>query len=88
MALALLTLWSMLALRDSLPPRWNLSMQRALLDYGIRGQFDTLFQKLLLRIDYFFVSALVGTTALGYYAMASAAAELLLILPNAISLPL
>lgn len=87
-ALLLLALWTTLPLKDLFPPQWDRDTHRALLGYGVRGHFDTLFQKLLLRIDYFFVSGLVGATALGYYAMATAAAELLLILPNAVTFPL
>ncbi len=87
-ALILLAVWTTLPLKDMFPPQWNRQTHQALLGYGVRGHFDTLFQKLLLRIDYFFVSGLVGATALGYYAMATAAAELLLVLPNAVTFPL
>lgn len=87
-ALLVLAVWTTLPLRDLLPPQWSRHTHKALLDYGLRGHFDTLFQKLLLRIDYFFVSGLIGATALGYYAMATAAAELLLVLPNAVTFPL
>lgn len=87
-ALLLLALWTTLPLRDMFPPQWDRATHQSLLDYGLRGHFDTLFQKLLLRIDYFFVSGLVGATALGYYAMATAAAELLLALPTAVTFPL
>lgn len=88
-----ITLWlmvlaAMLPLRQFFPPRWSTEVLRRMLNYGARGQFDTLFQKMLLRVDYLFVSALAGASALGYYAMATAAAELLLMLPQALTLPL
>ncbi|WP_028580733.1 oligosaccharide flippase family protein [Desulfogranum japonicum] len=67
---------------------FQLDLQKQLLGYGGRGYFDTLFMKLLLRIDYIFVSALISSEALGYYAMATAAAELLMIVPNSLSVPL
>ena len=43
---------------------------------------------MILRSDYLFIGALLGSTALGHYAMASAAAELLLIVPEAVTTPL
>lgn len=61
---------------------------KQLLRFGIKSHFDTLFQTMLLRIDYLFVGALLGAGPLGYYAMATAAAELLLIVPESIALPL
>ncbi|CBL46092.1 Hapothetical protein [gamma proteobacterium HdN1] len=87
-ALLLLAIWTTIPLKDMFPPQWDQDTHKALLGYGVRGHFDTLFQKLMLRIDYFFVSGMVGATALGYYAMATAAAELLLVLPTAVTFPL
>ncbi len=88
-----ITLWLMvlaalLPLGVFFPPRWSVPALRHMLNYGLRGQFDTLFQRMLLRVDYLFVSAMAGAAALGYYAMATAAAELLLMLPQALTLPL
>ena len=68
--------------------RWDRSGQRELLTYGARSHPDLLFQQLILRSDYLFIGALLGSTALGHYAMASAAAELLLIVPEAVTTPL
>lgn len=85
LGLAVLTLWQ---LKQGFPVQWHRDTQRALVSYGCRGHFDTLFQKLLLRIDFLFVSSFIGTEALGYYAMATAAAELLLTIPNSLSVPL
>ena len=82
---AILSIWQ---LRQGFPLRFTSGTQKSLLSYGTRGHFDTLFQKLLLRIDFIFVSSFLGNEALGYYAMATAAAELLLTLPNSLTVPL
>ncbi|MDF0732948.1 oligosaccharide flippase family protein [Pseudomonas entomophila] len=68
--------------------RWDRSGQRELLAYSAKSHPDLLFQQLILRSDYLFIGALLGSTALGHYAMASAAAELLLIVPEAVTTPL
>lgn len=47
-----------------------------------------LFQQVLLRSDYLLIGAMLDNQALGYYAMASAAAELLSIVPEAVTTPL
>lgn len=82
---AILSIWQ---LKQGFPLRLSSTTQKSLLSYGTRGHFDTLFQKLLLRIDFIFVSSFIGNEALGYYAMATAAAELLLTLPNSLTVPL
>ncbi|QXH33362.1 lipopolysaccharide biosynthesis protein [Pseudomonas muyukensis] len=68
--------------------RWDRGGQRELLAYSAKSHPDLLFQQLILRSDYLFIGALLGSTALGHYAMASAAAELLLIVPEAVTTPL
>lgn len=68
--------------------RWDRSGQRELLNYSAKSHPDLLFQQLILRSDYLFIGAILGSTALGHYAMASAAAELLLIIPEAVTTPL
>ncbi|MEW9678246.1 lipopolysaccharide biosynthesis protein [Pseudomonas sp. TE50-2] len=68
--------------------RWDRGSQRELLSYSAKSHPDLLFQQLILRSDYLFIGALLGSTALGHYAMASAAAELLLIVPEAVTTPL
>jgi len=68
--------------------RWDRRGQRELLSYSAKSHPDLLFQQLILRSDYLFIGALLGSTALGHYAMASAAAELLLIVPEAVTTPL
>lgn len=68
--------------------QWDRNGQRELLTYSSRSHPDLLFQQVILRSDYLFISAMLGSTALGHYAMASAAAELLLIVPEAVTTPL
>jgi len=79
---------SIIFLKQGFPVKFQIDLQKDLLNYGVRGHFDTLFQKLLLRIDFLFVSSFLGAEYLGYYAMATAAAELLLALPNALAIPM
>lgn len=67
---------------------WRPDQQRELLHYGARSHPEVLFQQMLLRADYLLVAALLPPDALGHYAMASAAAELLLIVPEAVTTPL
>ena len=67
---------------------WDRQGQRELLSYSAKSHPDLLFQQLILRSDYLFIGAMLGSTALGHYAMASAAAELLLIVPEAVTTPL
>lgn len=67
---------------------WDHRGQRELLSYSAKSHPDLLFQQVILRSDYLFIGALLGSTALGHYAMASAAAELLLIVPEAVTTPL
>ncbi|MCP3752529.1 oligosaccharide flippase family protein [Pseudomonas sp. SBB6] len=67
---------------------WDRSGQRELLSYSAKSHPDVLFQQVILRSDYLFISAMLGSAALGHYAMASAAAELLLIVPEAVTTPL
>lgn len=68
--------------------KWDRSGQRELLSYSAKSHPDLLFQQLILRSDYLFIGAMLGSSALGHYAMASAAAELLLIVPEAVTTPL
>ncbi|MCO7594000.1 MULTISPECIES: oligosaccharide flippase family protein [Pseudomonas] len=74
--------------QHSIRLRWDFRGQRELLAYSARSHPDVLFQQMILRSDYLFIGALLGSTALGHYAMASAAAELLLIVPEAVTTPL
>ncbi len=87
-SLLCLSLCAVFFLKSGFPVALNTNMQKDLLDFGFRGYLDTLFQKLLLRIDFIFVSAFIGNEALGYYSMATAAAEIILTIPNALIVPL
>lgn len=90
LGLGLVTLLGLLWLRrqHSVKLCWDRSGQRELLTYSARSHPDVLFQQVILRSDYLFISAFLGSAALGHYAMASAAAELLLIIPEAVTTPL
>ncbi|MCU7239655.1 lipopolysaccharide biosynthesis protein [Pseudomonas peradeniyensis] len=83
----LLGLW-WLRRQHPLTLRWDRGGQRELLSYSAKSHPDLLFQQVILRSDYLFIGAMLGSTALGHYAMASAAAELLLIVPEAVTTPL
>jgi O-antigen/teichoic acid export membrane protein len=80
--------WCWLGRFHQLRLRWNTSSHRELLRYSGKSHPDVLFQQVLLRSDYLFIGAFMGSEALGYYAMATAAAELLLIVPEAVTTPL
>lgn len=67
---------------------WPAGEQKAFLGYAARSHPDALFQQLLLRVDYLFVGTLLGSEQLGYYAIATAAVELMLIVPEAVTTPL
>ena len=71
-----------------LRPRWQRDEQGALARYGLRSHPEVLFQQVLLRADYLLIGMLLPAAELGYYAMASAAVELLLIVPEAVTTPL
>nr|WP_272889410.1 oligosaccharide flippase family protein [Stutzerimonas stutzeri] len=80
--------WYWLGRFHGLRLRWDASSHRELLRYSSKSHPDVLFQQVLLRSDYLFIGAFIGSEALGYYAMATAAAELLLIVPEAVTTPL
>ncbi|SFA92497.1 lipopolysaccharide biosynthesis protein [Azotobacter beijerinckii] len=68
--------------------RWDSGSQGELLRFGSRSHPDVLFQQLLMRADYLLIGLLLDSEKLGYYAMATAAAELLSIVPEAVTTPL
>jgi len=55
--------------------------------YGIASYLAQCFQMALLRSDFFFISALLGPTELGYYTVSTKMAEMLLILPESFVVP-
>lgn len=68
--------------------RWDRSLQGELLRFGGKSHLDMLFQQVLMRSDYIIIGLMIGSQAVGFYAMASAAAELLFIVPEAVTTPL
>ena len=86
--LVVLVGWCWLARFHQLKLRWQSKDQGELLRYSAQSHPGVLSQQLMLRSDYLFIGALLDPTALGLYAMASAAAELLLIIPEAVTTPL
>ncbi|WP_312936103.1 oligosaccharide flippase family protein [Pseudomonas sp.] len=68
--------------------RWDRNGQRELLSYSAKSHPDVLFRQAMLRGDYLLISAMLGSAQLGHYAMATAAAELLYIVPEAVTTPL
>jgi len=68
--------------------RWDPDSQGKLLRFGGKSHPDVLFQQVLLRADYLLIGLMLDSQALGYYAMATAAAELLFIVPEAVTTPL
>lgn len=70
------------------PPQFDRSFLYKGLRYGASSHLANVFQIALLRIDFLFVSYMLGPTELGYYAVATAIAELLIVLPESIAIPL
>jgi O-antigen/teichoic acid export membrane protein len=87
-SLVVLVGWFWLKRDQPLTLQWDRASQNELLRYSARSHPDLLFQQVILRSDYLLIGALLGSTAVGHYAMASAAAELLLIVPEAVTTPL
>ncbi|CAI8830952.1 Polysaccharide biosynthesis protein [Pseudomonas chlororaphis] len=86
--LVVLAGWYWLGRYHRLRLRWQPGEQGKLLRYSAQSHPGVLSQQLMLRCDYLFIGALLDPVALGLYAMASAAAELLLIIPEAVTTPL
>lgn len=88
LSLAVVVGLCLLARFHDLHLRWNRESRREMLSIGGKSHPDILFQQLLMRADYLLIGLMLDSTALGYYAMASAAAELLIIVPEAVTTPL
>lgn len=80
--------WAWLTRSGAARPRWQPGSARELLSFSGRSHPDVLFRQLLLRADYLLIASLLGSSAVGQYAMATAAVELLLIVPEAVTTPL
>lgn len=88
LAVVVIAGWSWLKRYHAVRLKWQPQAQRELLLYGAKSHWDVLFQQVLLRADYLLIGFLLPASALGHYAMACAAAELLLIIPEAVTTPL
>jgi O-antigen/teichoic acid export membrane protein len=86
--LVVLVGWCWLARFHSLKLRWQPGEQSKLLRFSAQSHPGVLSQQIMMRSDYLLIGVLLDPTALGLYAMASAAAELLLIIPEAVTTPL
>ncbi|MEB2317221.1 MAG: oligosaccharide flippase family protein [Pseudomonadota bacterium] len=73
---------------QAIAPVWTGVANAGFLRYSAKTHPDVLFQQLLLRIDFLMIAAMLGNESLGYYAIATAAAELLLIVPESVTTPL
>lgn len=74
--------------RHAIGLRWDRHGQRELLGYSAKSHPDVLFRQAMLRGDYLLIGAMLGSASLGHYAMATAAAELMFIVPEAVTTPL
>lgn len=69
------------------PPTFDSSHFIKSIKYGASSYFANIFIKILRRMDYLFIAAMFGAKELGYYAIATAMAEMLLLLPESIAVP-
>jgi O-antigen/teichoic acid export membrane protein len=69
--------------REAGPPSW--SMARTIAGYGARAQVGGVLTLLNLRLDFAILGAIAGPAVLGTYAIASKFAELLKVLPMALT---
>ena len=70
------------------PPILGFDYIKKAFKYGISGHFTNFFQQLLCRIDFIFISNMLGAEALGYYAIATSLSEMILNLPVSVGVPL
>ncbi|HBF42919.1 MAG TPA: hypothetical protein DDW42_04690 [Desulfobacteraceae bacterium] len=68
-------------------PKFSLPYVKRGTLFGLKAYLGDLLNFLLLRIDYFFVSAFLGTRELGYYIISVSIAELIQSMPDAIVIP-
>jgi O-antigen/teichoic acid export membrane protein len=65
-------------------PRWNPSIMRSLLSFGLKGYLGNVFQFFNYRLDAYFVNYFIGTGGVGIYSVSVGLAELLWHFPNAV----
>lgn len=65
-------------------PRWNPSIMRSVLSFGLKGYIGNVFQFFNYRLDAYFVNYFIGTRGVGIYSVSTGLAELLWHFPNAV----
>jgi O-antigen/teichoic acid export membrane protein len=65
-------------------PRWDPSIMRSVLSFGLKGYIGNVFQFFNYRLDAYFVNYFVGTGGVGIYSVSVGLAELLWYFPNAV----
>jgi O-antigen/teichoic acid export membrane protein len=68
-----------------LRPRWNVSVLRSTLAFGLRGYVGNVLQFFNYRLDMLLVNAFLGPAGVGIYSVSVRFAEMLWYLPNAVS---
>jgi O-antigen/teichoic acid export membrane protein len=69
------------------PIQFNQNFLKEGIRYGFTSHLANVFIMVLFRIDFLFITNMLGPTELGYYAVATAIAEIFFILPEAIGIP-
>ncbi len=65
-------------------PRWERSVVRSTLSFGLKGQIGNMLQFFNYRLDMFILNGFLGPANVGIYAVSVKLAELLWYLPNAV----
>jgi O-antigen/teichoic acid export membrane protein len=65
-------------------PRWNPSIMRSVLSFGLKGYIGNVFQFFNYRLDAYFVNYFIGTGGVGIYSVSVGLAEILWYFPNAV----
>ncbi|HDZ61614.1 MAG TPA: hypothetical protein ENH40_00510 [Nitrospirae bacterium] len=83
------SVWSILKVmkRDALPLKVSLKHLKEGLSFGSRGYISIFANAMVRRIDFIFISSMLGAKDLGYYAISVSIAEILLSVPDAVNLP-
>jgi O-antigen/teichoic acid export membrane protein len=68
-----------------LRPRWNYSVARSTLSFGLRAHIGNVLQFFNYRLDMFILNCFLGPANVGIYVVSVKLAELLWYLPNAVS---
>lgn len=73
--------------QGAFPPRRDWKFFRLGVRYGMASYFTQFFMLALNRVDYLFISAMLGAEDLGVYAISTSMAEMLYILPASFAIP-